>query len=96
MAYGSCVLATGAEPVRLPVPGGDDPGVATVRRLEDSRALRDHGERVIVVGSGFVGCEAAATLAARGATVTVITAEAAAPGRQAGARGRRAHRRMDG
>ena len=59
VAYDACVLATGAEPRRLPVPGGDDPGVLTMRRVEDARALQDHGRRVVVVGSGFVGCEAA-------------------------------------
>ena len=74
--YDACVLATGAEPQRLPVPGGDDPGVLTLRRIEDSLALQRHGRRVVVIGSGFVGCEAAATLARRGAVVTVVTAEA--------------------
>jgi len=75
VAYDTCVLATGAEPRRVPVPGGDDPGVLTMRSIEDARALQAHGRRVVVVGAGFVGCEAAATLAHRGATVTVVTAE---------------------
>ena len=74
--YEHCVLATGSEPQRLPVPGADDPGVLTMRSIEDARALQGHGRRVVVVGSGFVGCEAAASLAARGAAVTVVTAEA--------------------
>ncbi|HEX5911291.1 MAG TPA: FAD-dependent oxidoreductase [Thermoleophilaceae bacterium] len=74
--YEHCVLATGSEPQRLPVPGADDPGVLTMRTIEDARALQRHGRRVVVVGSGFVGCEAGASLAARGAAVTVVTAEA--------------------
>jgi 3-phenylpropionate/trans-cinnamate dioxygenase ferredoxin reductase component len=74
--YDACVLATGSEPARLPVPGADDPEVLTVRTVEDALALRAHGPRVAVVGSGFIGCEAAASLAMRGADVTLITDEA--------------------
>lgn len=76
--YGSCVLATGSEPFRLPVPGGDDPGILTMRTIEDSVELQGRvgeDEQVIVVGSGFIGCEAAASLAMRGAKVTLISME---------------------
>lgn len=73
--YDRCVLATGSEPIRLSVPGGHDPGVLTIRTVEDSLALRDHGPRVAVIGSGFIGCEAAASLAARGAEVTLVSDE---------------------
>ena len=76
IAFATCVLATGSEPARLPVPGAADPGVATVRFVEDSEGLRGHGARVAVVGSGFIGCEAAASLAMRGAEVTLVTMEA--------------------
>jgi 3-phenylpropionate/trans-cinnamate dioxygenase ferredoxin reductase subunit len=58
--YDACVLATGSEPLRLPVPGGNDPGIAVVRTVEDSTRLRERvsaGSRVAVVGSGFIGCD---------------------------------------
>jgi 3-phenylpropionate/trans-cinnamate dioxygenase ferredoxin reductase component len=78
VGYDACVLATGAEPARLPVPGAEDLGIATIRRVEDSERLREatgEGTRVVVVGSGFIGCEAAASLALRGAAVTQVTME---------------------
>ncbi len=84
LAYDACVLATGAEPQRPPVPGAAAAGIRTMRRIEDSRALQAHGKRVVVVGSGFVGCEAAATLARRGAAVTVATAETLPQGERLG------------
>jgi len=75
LPYAACLLATGSEPARLPVPGADDPRIVTLRRLEDSRALIGHGERVAVIGTGFIGCEAAASFAARGARVTLLGEE---------------------
>ncbi len=75
LAYEACLLATGSEPTRLPVQGADHPGLATLRRLEDSLALTDHGERVAVIGTGFIGCEAAASFAARGARVALLGEE---------------------
>ena len=72
LAYDVCVLATGSEPVRPPVPGGDDPEILTMRTIENSTRLQDRiGEdgRAVVVGSGFIGCEAAASLSLRGAEV---------------------------
>jgi NADPH-dependent 2,4-dienoyl-CoA reductase/sulfur reductase-like enzyme len=74
--YDSCVLATGSEPIRPPIPGADDPDVLTMRTVEDSTRLSrlaGDGNSVIVVGSGFIGCEAAASLAMRGVEVTVIS-----------------------
>jgi 3-phenylpropionate/trans-cinnamate dioxygenase ferredoxin reductase subunit len=76
--YDACVLATGSEPVRLPVPGADDPEILVMRTLENSDRLRKRvgeGDRVVVVGSGFIGCEAAASLSLRGAEVTLISLE---------------------
>jgi len=76
--YESCVLATGAEPAQLSVPGADDPGIALMRRVPDADRLRGRtspGSRVAVVGSGFIGCEAAASLALRGRRVTVVSME---------------------
>lgn len=78
IAYDACVLATGSEPVRLPVPGGEDPGVPVVRTVEDSTRLRERavgGRRAVVVGSGFIGCEVAASLALRGLKVGMASLE---------------------
>lgn len=78
MPYDYCVLATGSEPIRIPVPGGEDPDVLVMRTIEDSEALKGRvgkGSRAVVVGSGFIGCEAAASLAIRGASVTLVTQE---------------------
>ena len=76
LTYTSCVLATGAAPVRLPVPGADAERVHLVRSARDARRLagEDPGSAV-VIGTGFIGCEAAASLAMRGARVTVIGQE---------------------
>jgi NADPH-dependent 2,4-dienoyl-CoA reductase/sulfur reductase-like enzyme len=76
--YEHCVLAPGSEPTRLPVPGADDPGVRTLRSLADfveldRRVTED--VRAIVVGSGFVGCEIAASLRLRGLAVTLVSDE---------------------
>jgi len=78
LSYDACVLATGSEPIRLPVPGADDPEILVMRTVENSRRLRVRvGEngKAVVVGSGFIGCEAAASLALRGADVTLISLE---------------------
>ena len=76
--YDSLVLATGSEPVRIPVPGADDPEVLVMRTIENSERLQSRaseGSRVVVVGSGFIGCEAAASLSLRGVEVTLVTQE---------------------
>jgi 3-phenylpropionate/trans-cinnamate dioxygenase ferredoxin reductase subunit len=78
--YVSCVLATGAEPKRLPVAGSDDPAVRVVRSLDDVRELEVRLRSVshaIVIGSGFIGCEIAASLRRRGHEVTLISDEPA-------------------
>jgi len=70
---GRCVLATGAEPARLPVPGGDDPRVLVLREPPDSDRIAERTRgSVVVVGTGFVGCEVAASLALRGSRVTIV------------------------
>ena len=92
LSYDRCVLATGARPKRPGLPGADDPAVHTVRRVEDSDCLRQFGpgDWVVVVGSGFIGCEAAASLAMRGVEVELVTDErqpqAARLGDEVGAR----------
>ena len=78
LSYDVCVLATGSEPIRPPVPGGDDPEILTMRTVENSTRLQDRvgeGDRAVVVGSGFIGCEAAASLSMRGAEVTLASHE---------------------
>ncbi len=78
--YVDCVLATGAEPKRLSVPGTDDPAVRVVRALDDVRELLGRlgeGEEVAVIGSGFIGCEIAASLRMRGHPVTLVSDEVA-------------------
>ena len=76
--YDSLVLATGSEPIRIPVPGADDPEILVMRTIENSERLKSRvgeGSRAVVVGSGFIGCEAAASLSLRGAEVTLISLE---------------------
>ncbi len=78
LGYRTCVLATGAEPTRLPVPGADHPAVRVIRTLDHVRELTSRlrpGDAVVVIGSGFIGCEIAASLRRRGHSVTLIADE---------------------
>ena len=79
VTYRDLVLATGSRPVQLDVPGGDLPELIYVRDRVSGERLRNLAERadtrVAVVGSGFIGCEAAASLAKRGLDVIMITDE---------------------
>ncbi len=78
LEYGDALLATGAEPTRLPVPGADHPGVRIVRALDHVRELIVRlraGKPVVVIGSGFIGCEIAASLRRRGHPVTLVSDE---------------------
>ena len=73
------LLATGSDPMVPSIPGADGPGVQTMRRIGDSERLAElgRGDSALVAGSGFIGCEAAASLALRGVVVTMATLEAA-------------------
>ena len=79
LGYDRLLLATGAEPRRLNVPGADLEGVHLLRTFRDSDALRDRldaGGRLVVVGAGWIGSEVAASARQRGLEVTVVAPEA--------------------
>jgi NADPH-dependent 2,4-dienoyl-CoA reductase/sulfur reductase-like enzyme/nitrite reductase/ring-hydroxylating ferredoxin subunit len=73
--FGALLIATGADPVHLPIPGGDGPRVHYLRSFNDSKAIVKRAleaKRVVVVGASFIGLEVAASLRNRGIAVDVV------------------------
>ena len=74
--YDAVLLATGATPRMIPLPGHELSGVVTLRRLDDSDALaaqlRGGGRRLVVIGAGWIGMEVAATARGFGNDVAIL------------------------
>ncbi|MFJ5954944.1 NAD(P)/FAD-dependent oxidoreductase [Paenarthrobacter sp. NPDC092416] len=99
LGYAKLLIATGAQPRKIPLPGLELDGVMSFRTLEDSRRLQGllekGGRRVVLVGSGWIGMELAAAARTYGDDVTLLGLEdiplAAAIGPELGAYFRRLH-----
>ena len=74
-AYSQLILAAGATPRRLPITGGQSKGVFVLRVARDARAIREHlpaTKKAVVIGGGYIGLEAAASLRLAGVAVDIV------------------------
>ena len=101
-SFDKCLLATGGVPNMLRVPGANLNNIFTLRSFQDAKrinaAVRD-AEHVIIIGAGFIGLEAAASLQERGLSATIVAPEeipmAALFGEQVGAYFQKLHQSND-
>ena len=92
--FGALLIATGADPVRLQIPGATDSQIHYLRTFADSRAIvakAASAKRVVVVGASFIGLEVAASLRAREIAGACGRTGQAAAGARHGAGGRPLH-----
>jgi NADPH-dependent 2,4-dienoyl-CoA reductase/sulfur reductase-like enzyme/nitrite reductase/ring-hydroxylating ferredoxin subunit len=78
LPYDRLLIATGAEPNRLPNPGFDRPNVFTLRSVADARAIAEQarsGAHAVIIGASFIALEAAAALRQRGVEVDIVSVE---------------------
>lgn len=78
LPYDKLALCTGSRPRLLDVPGSDQPGVHYLRTLADAEAVRrglGSARRIVIIGAGFIGLEAAAILAGGERSVTLLAAQ---------------------
>ncbi|MFD6989444.1 FAD-dependent oxidoreductase, partial [Streptomyces sp. NPDC059943] len=100
--FDKLVIATGARPIRPPLPGIDAPGVHGVQTLGDGQALIESltrtsgGGRAVVVGAGYIGVEMAEALLKRGYEVTVLHRDEQPMATLDPDMGRLVHEAMDG
>jgi 3-phenylpropionate/trans-cinnamate dioxygenase ferredoxin reductase subunit len=76
VAYDKLLIATGAKPRRLPIPGGEH--ALLLRNHEDTMELRKRfvaGKNIVVIGGGFIGLELASSAAKKGCNVTLVEAQ---------------------
>lgn len=74
--YAAVVIATGLRPKPLPIENHGLGGIHVLRTIDDAVGLRDvlrPGANIVILGSGFIGCEIATTAAKNGSTVSVVT-----------------------
>ena len=79
VSYDRLLIATGAEPIRMDIPGASAKDLFTLRSLDDCRAIiarAGSAKKVLVVGASFIGLEVAAALVTRGLEVHVVAPEA--------------------
>ncbi len=77
-SFGALLIATGAEPIHLPIPGADAPHVHYLRSFADSKAIIEktqEAKKVVVAGASFIGLEVAASLRNRDIAVDVVAPE---------------------